>query len=350
MAIQTRCSKNHFTRSAFLILGVALAAMSCGTSNPLQPSISTAVLVQPPDGAQVSNTEQPVLLVVQNATITGSSATTYTFEVAVDSAFTTKVQIKDAVPQGTSQTSVLLEPLDPSKDYYWHVRAQTAGKMGTFTAAFKFTIGSAVTINAPAVISPSNAAQTPVRPKFTVANATRQGPTSAITYEFDISTTSSFGSILVKGTVPEGPGQTSFTPPSDLPSNTALFWRAFGIDSASGVIGTSTAAQAFTTGSPLWPGNQPPGTTGHAVLGNNWQTQTVVSFNGVTFTSPTLDQRQIFDLMDRGMQPQTAIDWMHANGYPTAAAYFSSVNVIGYDFSYLALINGRWDLVIRSGA
>jgi hypothetical protein len=50
------------------------------------------------------------------------------------------------------------------------------------------------------------------------------------------------------------------------------------------------------------------------------------------------------------MSPQAAIDWMHANGYPTAAAYFSSVNVIGYQFSYLALINGQWDLVIRSGA
>src|ERR1700736_102607 len=98
MATQIRCSNNHSTRSALLILGVALTAMSCGSSTPLQPSIGTAVLVQPSDGAQVSNTDQPLLLIAQNATNTGSSATTYTFEVAVDSGFVTKVQIKDAVP------------------------------------------------------------------------------------------------------------------------------------------------------------------------------------------------------------------------------------------------------------
>jgi hypothetical protein len=353
MVTQTRCSnysKNHSMRSAYLILGVALTAMSCGTSNPLQPSIGTAVLIQPSDGAQVSNTDQPILLVVQNATMTGSSAPTYTFEIAVDSAFATKVQIKDAVPQGTSQTSVTLETLPPGKDYYWHVRAQTAAKTGAFSGAFKFTIGSSVTINAPTVISPGNAAQTPVRPTFTVSNAIRQGPAGAITYEFDISTTAAFGSILVQGKVPEGPGQTSFTPSSDLPSNTALFWRAFAIDGSSGVVGTPTSAQTFTTGSSLWSGNQPPGTNGHAVLGDNWQTQTVVSFNGVVYTSPTLDQRQVFDLVNKGMSPQAAIDWMHANGYPTSAAYFSSVNVIGFPFSYIALVNGRWDLVIRSGA
>ena len=31
----------------------------------------------------------------------------------------------------------------------------------------------------------------------------------------------------------------------------------------------------------LWPGAQPPGTTGHAVLGNNWQVQTLTAYTGV---------------------------------------------------------------------
>jgi hypothetical protein len=350
MATQIRCSNNHSTRSALLILGVALTAMSCGSSTPLQPSIGTAVLVQPSDGAQVSNTDQPLLLIAQNATNTGSSATTYTFEVAVDSGFVTKVQIKDAVPQGTTQTSVTLDPLTPDKDYYWHVRAQTAGKTGSFSGTFKFTIGAAIVINAPTPLSPGNAAQTPVRPTFTVGNATRVPFSSTITYEFDVSTTSAFGSILMKGIAPEGPGQTSFTASFDLPNNTTLYWRAFATDLATGVTGTPTSAQTFTTGSFLWPGTQPPGTSGHAVLGDNWQTQIATSFNGVTFTSPTVDQRQVFDLIDRGMQPQAAIDWMHANGYPTSAAYFPGVNVIGFQYSYMALVSGRWDLVIRSGA
>jgi hypothetical protein len=334
-------------------LALALMAVGCGGGgDPLQPSNSIGLpqLTQPQDGAQVGNAAQPVTLVVQNATVTGSSVLTYTFEVATDSAFTAKVQSRTAVTQGSGQTSLTLDSLAPGRDYYWHARAQTASATGAFSGAFRFTIGSAVTINAPAVVSPANAALTPVRPTFTVSNATRQGPTGAMTYEFDISTTSSFSSILVKGTVPEGQSQTTFTPSADLPSNSALFWRAFAIDGASGVQGTPTAALSFTTGTPLFSGIQPPGTSGHAVLGKGWETRTLVSWDGFLFTSPSLDQRQLFDLMDRGMSPQAAIDWMQANGYPTVAAYYPSVEAIGFPYSYMALVNGQWEIVIRVGA
>ena len=100
----------------------------------------------------------------------------------------------------------------------------------------------------------------------------------------------------------------------------------------------------------LWPGVQPPGTNGHAVLGNNWNVQSLQSFTGVTFLSPELEQIRIFDLLDRGMDPQSAINWMQANGYSTVAAWYASVQVIGFDFEYMALINGRWDLVVKVGA
>ena len=354
IATENRYSTNHLVARMWPVclgLGLALTALGCGSGTPLQPtSLGTPQLVQPADGAQVANNSQPITLVTQNVTVTGTTIPTYTFEVATDSAFTSKVQTKASVAQGTGQTAVQLDSLAPGKDYYWHVRAQTASATGTFSAAYRFTLGAVVTINAPTAISPANGALTPVRPTFTVSNVTREGATSPITYEFDISTTSGFGSILVRITVGEGQGQTSFTPSSDLPANTSLFWRAIGMDAASGVAGPPSAAQAFTTGSAIWSGAQPPGTNGHAVLGDNWQTQQLVSFNGISFTSPTLDQLQVFDLIDRGMNPQGAIDWMHANGYSTDAAYFSNVNVIGFQFSYLALVRGRWDLVIRSGA
>jgi hypothetical protein len=38
---------------------------------------------------------------------------------------------------------------------------------------------------------------------------------------------------------------------------------------------------------------------------------------------------------------------MHGNGYPTQAAYFPAIAVIGFSYEYMALINGRWDLVLR---
>ena len=57
---------------------------------------------------------------------------TYTFEVATDVAFTTKVQVKDNVPESSGQTRITLDPLPAAKDYYWHVRASGGGTTGVF--------------------------------------------------------------------------------------------------------------------------------------------------------------------------------------------------------------------------
>lgn len=85
-------------------------------------------------------------------------------------------------------------------------------------------------------------------------------------------------------------------------------------------------------------------------MGSDWTVEPLVSFDGHTFMNPPLDELQIFDLMDRGMDPESAIAWMHANGYATAAAYYPSVQVIGFAYEYLALVNGRWDVVLKVGA
>ncbi len=100
---------------------------------------------------------------------------------------------------------------------------------------------------------------------------------------------------------------------------------------------------------PLWTSAQPPGTGGHAVLGDNWQTQTLTSYTGVSFVSPPLEALRVFDLLDRGFDPQSAINWMNGNGYLTSASYYPSIGVIGFSTMYMALINGRWDLVLRVG-
>jgi len=48
------------------------------------------------------------------------------------------------------------------------------------------------------------------------------------------------------------------------------------------------------------------------------------------------------DLLDRGFDPQGAIDWMNGNGYRTIAAWYPAVQVIGFAYEYMALVNGRW--------
>jgi hypothetical protein len=339
---------------------VLVAGTAACTSSPIAPAgtvtVTAASAVAPANGAQIANASQPITLTVTNATVTDASVpVTYTFEVATDAAFTNKAVTKD-VPQTGGQTSLKLDPLPGGKDYYWHVRTTAGDTVGAFSAALKFTIGAPIIINPPTATSPLSGSSSSGWPVLTVTNAQKSGPVgTTILYKFEVATSAGFDTIVVSGTVVEGTNQTTFTPTVAAPAQTTqYFWRATASDPASGIASAASSVQTFTftvtAAGILWPGAQPPGTPGHAVKGDGWDTQTLVSFNGVVFTSPRLEILQMFDLLDRGFEPQAGIDWMHANGYATEAFNVPAINVIGFAYEYIALINGRWDLVIRNGA
>src|SRR5262249_34840226 len=115
---------------------------------------------------------------------------------------------------------------------------------------------------------------------------------------------------------------------------------------------TVQAKEALQEGFVLWPGAVPPGTNGHAKMGDNWQVQQLISHGGTPFTSPPLDALRIFDMLDPRFTPNDAIDWMHANGYPDAGVFFTTANgVFGFDFMYMSFnpdAGGTWDLMLRS--
>ena len=222
------------------------AATSSATS--LTGSVTTPRLLQPANGAQIRNLDQPVTLLVENAVVTKPGDTTYTFEVATDAGFTAKVQTKDGVAEGSGgQTSVKLDALAAARDYYWHARAQSAGTTGVFNAAYRFTIGPAISINAPAAIRPLNGAQTVALVTFTVTNAVRQGPAGPLVYRFEIATNSAFSPVAITAAIPEGQGQTSFAPAVELTGATTYFWRATALDQTNGITSTPSTTQSFVT-------------------------------------------------------------------------------------------------------
>jgi hypothetical protein len=345
-----------------------LVAAGCSKS-PAAPSTPTVapVLMTPTNGSQLANQGQPVTLVAQNAA--GSKAgTTYTFEVSAEVAFTTKVQTKEVPEASVGFTSVQLDPLPAGATYYWRARAQAPGGTGTFSDLFKFTLGGAVTIGTPSPIGPLTNAETSPRPALRVNNVSRSGPTGAITYKFEIARDSTFGSIVMTGTNTEGINETGFIPTSDLPVNTLLFWRATASDTANFVTSGASVTQSFTPlppsqaevvaaqlGVTLWPGQVPPGSRGHATMGENWQVQMLHYLPGnVFFQSPDLEMLRVFDLLDRGFDPDGAAVWMNSHGYPTAALWYPPPEkaVIGLQYVYLAsrnkvYVNGTWDVVLR---
>ncbi len=359
-----------------LSLAALVAATACGSSTSssvtsassatdggLTASVAAPRPISPANSLQIANASQPVALAVQNAVVTKTGSNSYTFEISNDAAFTTNVITKTATEGSNGQTAVKLDTLPAAKDYYWHARVTGGGTTGLFGATYKFTIGPAIAIGTPTPISPLNGGSTPARPTLRVTNVSRTGNTGPITYQFDLSTTSTFLSILLTGTAAEGSGETDFVPPIDLPSTGTIYWRATAIDVADGISGAPSAPQSFTAsvlsqaqnvanqlGVKLWPGAQPPGATGHATMGTDWTVEPITSFDGVTFLNPPLDELQSFDLLDRGMSPPDAVNWMHANGYSTIGVWYPDVQVIAFAYEYIAYIDGRWSIVIRVGA
>ncbi len=243
-------------------LSVLCAAGACSQNTPASPSPAAAPVVDssltasvttprpltPVNAASIANLAQPVTLVVQNAIVTKSGGTTYTFEVATDAALGAKLQTKDAVAEGSGgQTRVTLDALAPARDYYWRARATAGGTTGVFGQVFKFTIGPAITINAPVPIAPLTGAQTGARPALRATNATRTGPAGAISYRFELATSSTFAAIFATATVAEGVNETGFIPTADLPVNATIFWRVTAIDPANAISSPASAVQSFVT-------------------------------------------------------------------------------------------------------
>ena len=355
-----------------LALSAAAAGCSDNNSNPATPSGSSLTAsvvaprgVSPVSDALIKNSEQPVTLTVENAVSTQPGSTTYTFEVATDSGFASKVQTKDNVTQGSGQTAVRLDPLPAGRDYYWRARASSGGTTGVFGSVYKFTIGPAVTIDPPVPVTPLNGAVSSGWPVFTVLNSSRTGPVGTVAYRFEVANNPNFNPTLVSATVAEGASRTSYLPPrNQAPSAaTTLYWRATAIDQGNNVSSPASAVISFAyrlptrqsdlaaeQGLSLWPGAQPTGNNGNAIMGPGWDLATITSFDGVRHVKPTIEQLRVFDLLDRGYDPQSALNWMNSNGYSTVAVYYSSVQVIGFPFEYMALVGGQWELVIRVGA
>ena len=234
-----------------LTSGIAMIAMAGCTGGSTTPSGTASIVAQagvsPASGATIRYIDQPVTLTVNNAVVTGTSAPTYTFEVSTDSAFNTKVQTKSGVVAGTTQTSVKLDQLAGSSDYYWHAKAVAGGTDGAWGPAYKFSVGAPIVINAPSPVSPVSNAGTNALPTFTMTNAQRSGPAGAITYRIEVSTSPAFSPIVLAATVNEGIGSTSYTAATELPAETNLYWRVTALDSVNGISSPVSSTGTFQT-------------------------------------------------------------------------------------------------------
>jgi hypothetical protein len=225
------------------------------SQNPLSPTIagplpgitiSAPNTFQPTQNARIQNDQQPLVLMVDNATTNGPRPLNYRFDVAVDGEFNNVVFTRDGVQPGNGRTSVRLpDALQSGRNYFWRARAQDGANTGPYSPVGAFLIFTPIVIGRPVAVAPANGASTSnAHPQFVIANVARSGPVGPITYTINISSSSGFAPLVAIWQVGEQPTQTNLNSPSDLPSGT-FFWRVRASDPTT--IGDWSGTQSFKT-------------------------------------------------------------------------------------------------------
>jgi len=247
-------------------LALLVVAAGCEKQAPTTPSSTSAVSIEsasvtdaktgitltspaavsPTDGQQLKFSDQPIKLVVNKATTTGTTALTYTFEVATDAGFANIVATKGGTDAGGQQTAAL-DKLAGDKKYFWRARASSGSFNGPNSNARSFQVGPEVVLGSPLAAFPSQNGTLTGAARLTVNNVDRSGPVGQVTYRFEVSESASFAQTVFAGDATEQAGdQTTIQiNPAVLTSGATYFWRVQASDSPSGVSSTPSSAFSF---------------------------------------------------------------------------------------------------------
>ena len=249
-------NRTSLTRAltACSVAGAAFVS-ACGvdkSENVLSPSvagpiagveISAPITLEPTQGTKVKHSQQPIRLMVQNASSNGQRPLWYTFELASDSGFQSKLFAKTSIAPGQDgKTAVQIDKLDLGRTYYWRARAEDGANTGPF-ATVQFEVLPQPFLAAPPLISPINNQKTANRtPTLSVGAADRNSAVGPLTIEVQAATDQAFVNLVFAERGPETGGQSNFTPSSELPASAQLYWRARASD------GESTSPWSVTQG------------------------------------------------------------------------------------------------------
>ncbi len=206
LAATTACQKSSPARATDLESPSATASMTDAATGI---TLTTPAPITPTANQQFKYSEQPLTLTVRNAVSTGSSPLTYSFEVASDAAFASKVFTREGVAEGgNGQTALRIDTLAGERGYFWRARVTSGSSVGLNSAPRGFSVGPQVILQAPVLVSPAQNGTASGNPTLIVNNVARTGPAGQVFYRFDVSTTAAFQSIVFTSTVAEQSGST----------------------------------------------------------------------------------------------------------------------------------------------
>ena len=161
-------TRTKFSPAAAVAAGLLFTLVGCEakkSETPLSPSVAGPIpgveisaprLIEPSMGAKLKDAQQPIRLMIENSNTSGVRPLAYTFEVASDTSFSSKVFGRGSVPPGgDGKTSVQIDRLEIGRTYFWRVRAEDGANSGPFLTA-QFEVLPKAFISAPTPTSPVN--------------------------------------------------------------------------------------------------------------------------------------------------------------------------------------------------
>jgi len=254
------------------VCAAMLAVTACEASkseNPLSPTVAGPIpgveitapkALEPAVGSKIAVEDQPVSLLIENASSNGVRPLSYVFEVATDTGFTNKVFSREAIPPGEGGRTTLRLPdrLATGRSYFWRAHAEDGANTGAYSATANFAVFTPIIIEAPEPVQPAqNSTVGSLRPQFVVNNATHSGPVGQLTYTIEVSDNFPFTNKVATMTSGEQSSQTKFDLNTDLKYSTVYYWRVRVNDPTT--VGPFSNVFAFATGSaPVIPDPVPP--------------------------------------------------------------------------------------------
>jgi hypothetical protein len=128
----------------YVFLGTVVVSMvlasSCGEDSPSTPSsITTAPAVVSPAAGSTVDSRNPTLIV---SNVSGPAGTTYHFQVAADSGFSSLIAEGRGIAQGASSTSWQVTTPLANDNYFWRARAESGSTSGPFSQTTEFQVNA----------------------------------------------------------------------------------------------------------------------------------------------------------------------------------------------------------------
>ena len=206
-----------------------------GSTHYFQTPLSTPVLVGPGTGEALL-TDRPDF---DWADVTG--ATQYNIQIASNSKFSILVVNKTVATSGFTLTS----DLPQNKLLYWRVMAKTAYVSSAWSEVRSFTSGNPPSVPSP--LKPANKAiSSDYTPLFDWSNSAVVSGVTFDYYQIQVASDTLFTTPVINEKVP-GILNSTYTPSTDLTTNTLFYWRVRSFSSAGHYSGWSTVFSFRTT-------------------------------------------------------------------------------------------------------